>query len=447
MHINENTGLVLTPLSLPRRIEKKLPNGLEIIVAEQKRLPLVSLSLVFRAGSARDPQGKAGLADFAMELLRRGTRRRKANSIDEALECMGADFYVETSLDTTYVSASAPSEHFEPIFRLFAELVRMPAFAPPEVLQARKRAVAMRTTELDDASILAGDALGKVAMGTHPYGHPGRGTVAAISTFTPNDCKNWYAQWIRPHGAVLSVMGDVECTPTMELANELFASWKGSDNSPWSLEPIPDIKRNQILLVNKPDATQAQIRIASKGPDRLYSQLIAARLSSLILGGGLTSRLMEAIRVNRGLTYGVGSFLLENEVGGMFCISSHTKSATVGELIEVALEEAQKYREQGPTEEEIQRSKTYVNGLFPLSLESMERLARAFAEIKLFARPADWLEKYRERVLEVSAFQATKEAQQFFLPSNWALAVVGNARTIEKQLRKWGEVEVVEVGN
>jgi zinc protease len=242
-------------------------------------------------------------------------------------------------------------------------------------------------------------------------------------------------------------MGDFEYAQAMELASELFANWKGSENAPWSLEPIPDIKKNQILLVNKPEATQAQIRIASKGPDRLYSQLIAARLSSLILGGGLTSRLMEAIRVNRGLTYGIGSILFENEVGGIFCISSHTKSATVGELIEVALEEAQKYREQGPTEEEIQRSKTYVNGLFPLSLESMERLARAFAEIKLFTRPADWLEKYRERVLEVSAFQATKEAQQFFLPSNWALAVVGNARAIEKQLHKWGEVEIVGVGN
>ena len=162
-----------------------------------------------------------------------------------------------------------------------------------------------------------------------------------------------------------------------------------------------------------------------------------------MLGGGFTSRLVDAIRVTRGLSYGVSSYLTETEAGGLFVVSSYTKTATVHELIDVALSEARKYRDEGPTAEELTRAQRYTNGLFPLSLETVDQLARALAEMRRFGRGPDWLVRYRERVLGVGAGQAREQAQRYFLSRGWAAAVVGEAKALLPQLKGLGRVQVV----
>ncbi len=450
----------LAALSLPPLAERTLANGLTVVAALRPRSPVCSAALVFKAGSARDPKGKAGLADFVVELLRRGTRKRPASAIDEALELMGADLRLETSQDSTVVGVTVPSEHLEPALALVAELVRLPAFEPREVLSARKRTVAALQTDLDDPPTLAAHALYRAALGSHPYGHSGRGTRREVATFSRADCQLWHRRWLRPAGSTLVLAGDLPGGAALELAESLFGAWKGPTQTEPAVPPVPPVGPSRppgrapgqgtttvpggsILLVDKPEATQAQIRLASNGPGRLYPDIVAARVSALMLGGGFTSRLVDAIRVTRGLSYGVSAHLTETEAGGLFVVGSYTKTSSVRELVDVALEETARYREGGPTAEELTRAQRYTNGLFPLSLETVDQLARALAELKRFGRSPDWLERYRERVLTVDAEAARAEARRWFLAQGWAAAVVGNARALEKQLNGLGRVQVV----
>ncbi|MGI5865464.1 MAG: M16 family metallopeptidase, partial [Myxococcales bacterium] len=399
--------------------------------------------LVFKAGSARDPQGKAGLADFVIELLRRGTERLTADQIDEALETMGVDLHLETSPDSTYVMATAPAEHLAPLLRMLAELVQRPAFAPAEVRQARKRAVARLETELDEPAILAADALGLVALPGHPYGHPGRGTVSQVGTFTRADCVAFAKAHYRPSQAILAIAGDVPADEALAVSERELGRWRGDGQE---LEPIPAVqplKQPSVLLVDKKGSNQAQVRLASWGPGITWPDSLAARLSCQALGGGFTSRLVEAIRVNRGLSYGVSGFLTDTIAGSLFVVASYTKTESVRELVEVALEEVRRYRQEGPNGDELLRAKRYTNGLFPLMIETDELLARAIADLKRLGRPEDWLETFRERVLRVDLEQALETARRYFLPGPFAATVVGEAKGLSKQLRGLGRLRVI----
>ncbi len=432
------------PLALPALHEAQLPSGLRLVVAERAGAPLAAVCLILEAGSARDGQGKAGLGDFTLELLRRGTTRRAAGKVDEALELMGADLRLETSQDSTVLSLSAPVEHLEPALALLAELVQRPAFPDAEVASARKRTLALLETDLDDPSSLAAQALYQAALGTHPYAHFGRGRTAEVARFRRADCVAWHHRWIRPRRAALVVAGDVQGAKAIDLCGRLFGSWKGSEADE---EPVPvpeTIEGRRIVVVDKPEANQAQVRLACTGPSRLYPRILPVRLSAQMLGGGFTSRLVDAIRVTRGLSYGVAGYCTETEAGGLYVVSSYTKTGSVRELVDVALEEARRFREGGPTEEELTRGKRYTNGLYPLSLETVEQLARALAEVKRYGREPTWLERYRERIAAVTAEEATEEARRFFLPAGWVLAVVGEAKGLVGQLEGLGPVRVIK---
>lgn len=433
----------LAPLALPPLVETRLENGLTLVAAERARSPLASVCLAFKAGSGRDPKGKAGLADFVVELLRRGTQRHSPAALDEALELMGADLRLETSPDTTMVGATVPAEHLEPTLALLAELVRKPAFAAGEVLTAKKRTMAQIESALDDPPALAGEALCRAALKKHPYGHPVRGLKDDVTSFSRADCVAWHERWMRPSGSYLVVAGDMPGRQVIDLCGALFGSWTGPEHAERPLPPVKEVEGRPVLVVSKRESSQAQVRLACAGPSRLYPELIAARLSAQIFGGSFSSRLVDAVRVTRGLSYGVSSYFSETEAGGLFVVSSSTKTGSARELIEVVLEEARRFRDEGPTPEELSRAQRYTNGLFPLSLETVEQLARSLAELLRFGRSRDWIERYRDRILEVRAEDALTQARRFFLPGGFAVAMVGDGGALASQLEGYGRVQVV----
>ncbi|MFN7130459.1 MAG: M16 family metallopeptidase [Myxococcales bacterium] len=438
-----STPAALAQLTLPKLHERRLPNGMLVAVAERRQIPLVAINLVFRSGAAREEPRKAGLADFVVELLRRGTEKFSAEDIDERLELMGADLRLETGNDSTYVASTAPSEHLPPVLETIAEIVQRPTFPAREVEQARKRTLGRIQTELDNPSSLAGDAISRLAFGRHPYGLPAHGTLASVKSFTRADCQRFFRDVYVPSEASLIIVGDVGVEEAFALAEKYFGKWKAPPVEHPSLASFQMPASPSILLVDKPEATQTQIRIASRGPDRRYERLIPARLSTQIFGGGFTSRLMDEIRVNRGLTYGISSYLFECEAGGLSLVSSYTKNESTRELIDVVLDLAAKYREEGPTDEELVRGQRYANGLFPLAIETVDHMARAFAELKRYDRSTDWIERYRERVLEVTTAQAKEEARRFILSEGLCIALVGSAKAIGKQVEGLGALKVI----
>ncbi|MGC3999041.1 MAG: insulinase family protein [Anaeromyxobacter sp.] len=171
-----------------------------------------------------------------------------------------------------------------------------------------------------------------------------------------------------------------------------------------------------------------------------------AMLASALLGGGFTSRLMEAIRVNRGLSYGVRSRFVTSLAGGFFAISSFTKVETAAELVQVALDETARFREAGPTADELERMQGYLCGLYPMSLETHDQVAERLADLSLFGLEDTEVTGFREHVRAVTAEGCRAVAERYLALERGAVVVVGPARALARPLARFGPVTVLPAG-
>src|SRR5262249_13483962 len=175
--VSRRGGSVTTPdVQLPPLQIEKLPSGLTLLAVQKRGLPLFHVRLSMPAGACEDPRGKAGLAPFTIELLRRRTRRRPAQDVDEMIESMGAPPHADVSMEAAAVAPPGPAELSDRALDALLEVALEPAFEDNEVGAARRRAIAALQSDLDEPSNVAGRAVVTLGYGPgHPYAHPSHG--------------------------------------------------------------------------------------------------------------------------------------------------------------------------------------------------------------------------------------------------------------------------------
>lgn len=430
------------PIALPPIHREVLPNGLSVVIAQRPGVPLAAVRLVLRGGSSLDPSRRSGLAHLVALAARRGTRRRTGAEIDLAVESLGAELGAGVDEDATYFGLSAPLEELPRCTDLLADVATSPSFPPAEVKRLQRREIAALAHDLDEPSVVADRAMLAAAFGDHPYGHPPEGRVRDLTEARRNDVATFHAQHYRPSEAILVVVGKVQVAEVLALVRRRFGGWRGRDGaSPPVRAPAPPETR--VVVVDKPDVTQSQVRIASAGFPRKSPDYLPGIVASALLGGGFTSRLMEAIRVNRGLSYGVRSRFATSASGGVFFVSTFTKVETTAEIVDVALDETARFCDQGPAAEELERTKSYLCGLFPLSLETHDQLAEKLADLALFELPDDELRLFRDRVRAVSPEECRLAARRYFPLERRVIVAVGPAKAIAPALERFGPVSVI----
>ncbi|MFP2932779.1 M16 family metallopeptidase [Pyxidicoccus sp. 3LG] len=431
-------------LKLPSLHETTTSGGLKVIAAERGPLPLVSVRLVLRAGASTDPDGKFGLADFTARLLRRGTRRLNAQAIDEAVEFVGASLGVGVGEDTMSIALTTPSEHFAQMLGVLGQLVREPTFPESEVDDSRERALAQFANDLDDPSTIADRAMTRALWGDHPYGHDVGGSARTVATFTRDDVVRFHRERMGPKVAMLVVVGAVDPKRVFAAAEESFAGWEGGPDAPIVVPPLKRIAQaGRVVLVDKPDQTQSQVRLGGPGFRMGHEDYFPATAFNVALGGGFTSRLMNEIRVNRGLTYGVSSWFDAMKADGVFALSTFTKTASTREIIDVALAEIGKVREKGLKPRELADAQAYLAGVYPLRTETNESIAGSIAEARLNDLGDDWVEKFRDRLRAVTPKQAAAAAKKYAFAQPPTVVVLGRAEEVKKQLKGLGPITVV----
>jgi zinc protease len=429
-------------IALPPIHRESLPNGLRVVVAERPGVPLVAARLVIRGGSSLDPRGRAGLAHLTAITARRGTRRRSGPEIDLAVESLGADLGAGVDEDATYFGLSAPIEVLPRLLDILADVATAPTFPPAEVQRLRRREIASLAHDLDEPAVVADRAMLRAAFGDHPYGHPPEGTSRDLATTRRSDVVALHRAGYRPSSAMLVVVGRVQTSEVLALVRRRFGGWRnaGADG----IAPgAPEAPRTSVVVVDKPDVTQTQVRVASAGFPRRSADYFPGMVASALLGGGFTSRLMEAIRVNRGLSYGVRSRFATSGAGGLFFISTFTKVETTAEIVKVTLEETARFCAEGPSREEIERMRSYLCGLYPLSIETHDQLAEKLADLALYDLPDEEVSGFRERVRAVTPEAARDVGRRYFPLENRVVVAVGPAKAIARQLEPFGPIRVV----
>lgn len=438
----------VAPLQLPTVHEERLANGLAVVTVEKKGLPLVAIRLLLPTGAVRDPKGKDGLAAFTADLLRRGTAKRTADQIDDAIESVGGLLGLDAGMESTSLSATVPAEHAGHALDVIADLVRNPLFPKRELDLSKRQHLAQLVQALDDASHVADRALVRFFYGeAHPYGHPVEGRTATVKTFTRDDLVRFHKATYTPRGATLLFVGEITPAAALDLAKAHLGSWNGPDLKPIAVTAPAASQGLELLLVDKPDATQAQVRATVPGIARRDPTFHAQTVANTIVGGGFTSRLVDEVRVNRGLSYSVSTRVVALREFGALSYSTFTKTETVRQILDVSLGVLDTFGGSGPTVDELEKAKRYVIGLYPSRVESIDNLAEALGSARVLGLPFESIETYRDDVAKVTPAAATEVAKRYPSSRSARIVVVGKAAEIRPQLAGLGTLTEAKVAD
>jgi zinc protease len=429
-------------IKLPPLHEERLDNGVTVVVAQRPGVPLVAVRIVVSAGASLDPARGHGLANLVAQVARRGTARRTGRQIDDRIESLGSELGAGADEDATYFGLSAPAEFLSELLDVVVDVATSPTFPAAEWQRIRRREVAGLAHVLDEPGAVADRAMIDAVYRGHPYGHPTDGRSRHIAALRRADAVSFHRRWFAPAATTLVIVGAVDPAEALALVRRRLGRWRTTGETPPQVPPAPPAPRS-VLVVDKTDVTQTQVRIASPAVARATPEYFPALVANAVFGGGFTSRLMEAVRVNRGLSYGVRSRFAMSRAAGIFFVASFTKVETTAELLQVMLDEAERFCAEGPSAEELGRAQSYLSGLFPLSLETHDQVAEKLADVKLYGIPIEEITGYRERVRAVTAEQCRDVARRHFPLDGGVIVAVGPAKQVAPALERFGPVTVV----
>ncbi|MDD4857291.1 MAG: pitrilysin family protein, partial [Candidatus Krumholzibacteria bacterium] len=257
----------------------------------------------------------------------------------------------------------------------------------------------------------------------------------------------FYKRHYVPSGAILAIVGDVDAAKTLGLVKARFGGWKGEAGKAREIPALAPTKMTgrSVFVINKNDATQSQIRIGNVSVPRNSPDYFPLLVANSVLGGGFTSRLMDEIRVNRGLSYGARSAFTQLKAGGIFGVYTYTKNKTLRETIDVALEQLRKIRAEKVQDAELAKSKKYITGLFPFDIERNSDLAGWITDLTYYNLPLTFVENYCAEVDGVTAEDAQRVAQrEMWLDDNLILLLTKYDET-KDQLAGLGKIETIDI--
>jgi zinc protease len=409
---------------------KKLsfPNKLTCFLSEEHSLPFVTLQMLIEGGSRKDPAGKEGLAHLTAKTLLLGTRRLPVRAIDEALDFMGAELHTSAGRDYITVNLRVLKKDLEAGLRLFVETLTQPAFPEEEVSKETKKILGLIHASEERPGVVAEKAFNRTLFRDSPYRHPVEGTREAVSRLTRADILRFYQDFYHPENAVLSIVGDITAAEVTAMVAPLLANWPAGTNPGPLFNPGLTKKEGETVLIDR-DLTQANIIIGGIGVERSNPDYYALTVMNYILGGGgFSSRLMEEIRVKRGLAYSVSSFLDAQKYQGSYQIVLQTKTLSAREALGLALKQMEVLRQEAVSEDTLERAKKYLVGSFPMRFDTQKKLASFLSLMAYYDLGLDYPEKYPALIKAVSREDVLRVARKYLIPEKTVRVIVGNLK-------------------
>jgi len=430
-----------------------LPNGLQVIAVLHHEQPLVSMRLLVRAGSSSDPRDKLGTARLVASLLNQGvqaapgTTARSAEQLADAIDFIGGAMGAGAATDLTHVNMVVMKDSFETGMQMLSDIVRHPAFHPAEIDRQRQQMLSGLQVSVQDPEYIANAVFDRLVYGFHPYGMPDSGTAETLAALGRDDLIAFHSRYFHPNNAILAVVGDVTAAEAFAMTKKVFGDWEKRDLPADTFIDPPDPTR-RLVIVNKPDAVQTEVRVGHLGIPRGHPDYLAVNLAIRILGGEGSNRLHQVLRTERGLTYGAQANMDALKVTGDFEAETNTRSEATGEVLRLIVDEFWRLQRERVGERELADAKAYLTGSFPLTIETPDAIAMQVVNAVFYGLPLEELQNLRERVNAITVDDIQRVARAYLRPDRLSVVLVGNAAAFTSQLQNVGfaKYETIELG-
>lgn len=434
------------PVRLPAATRAKLSNGLSVVVLPTSRLPLVDFRLVARAGSVNDPAGKEGLASLTASLLTQGAGPRDAKQIAEDIAFVGGELDAFADAERLVVTCEVLKKDFATGLELFRDVIVDPKLPAEEFDRRREETLGAIASGRDDPATVADRALLPFLLGDSPLAHPAIGWEASVRSLVRDDAVAFHRDLLTPRNSVLVIVGDVDPKAAVAAVEKAFSAWKSKSGAvAATYRPVARVGGRTVRIVAKPEVTQTQIRLACPGVPRNHPDYFPIRVANTILGAGFTSRLVDQIRVQQGLTYSIGSGFAMYRNAGTFGIRTFTRNETLRRTVDEVLRVVRTLVNEGPTPAELDKARSFLAGQYPLQLQAPDELAAQVADVEFYGLDPAYIESFDERIRAVTMEDARRALKSYVCVDDLRLLVVSNPDSARVALEGLGPVEVVPI--
>lgn len=438
----------LKAVQIPKVEQFTLPNGLKVMILENHELPLASGSMRIRTGALLDPAEKAGLASIFGQVLRTGgTKQRSADALNAKLESMAASIEANVGNESGSVGFNCLKENLDEVLELFKEVITQPAFSQDRfdlTLTQFRSGISRRN---DDPGSIRGREFQNLIYGKDtPYGE--NEEYSTIANVKREDLIAFHDRYYFPANAMLSVYGDVDASTVKAKLEKLFADWTVTRPAVPAFPTVTKQKSAGVYIADKPDSEQTFFTIGHLGGKLNDKDYAALTVMSDILGGGgsFTNRLMQRIRSDLSLVYGISSSWSANYLSeGTFTISGSTATANTAQAIAESLKEVKRMREEmvGPTE--LEAAKQRVENTFVFSFASPVQTLNRLMNYQYYGYPEDFINRYKDAVSKVTAQDILRVAKQYIKPEEFTILAVGQTEKFADSLKSLGEVKKLDI--
>nr|WP_321249763.1 pitrilysin family protein [uncultured Ruegeria sp.] len=405
------------------------PGGIKAWLVEDPSIPFTALELRFRGGTSLDDPDKRGAVYLMSGLIEEGAGDMDARSYARELESLAASFTYNASDDTVSISARFLTENRDEVIDLLRTTIHEPRFDQDAIDRVRAQVLSGLRSDETDPNDIAGRSFARMAYGDHPYGSEGKGTIESVSALTRDDIVAAYDNVFARDRLYVGAVGDISAEELGALLDKLLA------DLPETGKPIPDKAQVSItggISVVDFDTPQSVALFAQKGIDRDDPDFFPAFILNHILGGGgFESRLMQEVREKRGLTYGVGTYLVPKDLASVYLGSVSSANDRIAEAVEVIRDEWARAASEGVTQKELDDAKTYLTGAYPLRFDGNGQIAGIMVGMQMEGLPIDYIATRNDKVNAVTLEDVNRVASELLDPEGLHFTVVGKPVGLE----------------
>ena len=406
-----------------RNIRKTvLPSGLIVLTERMEHVRSVAMGVWMRAGSRHEVPELNGISHFVEHMVFKGTKSRSAQRIAREVDAIGGNLDAFTGKETVCFNVKVLDEHVPTALDVLSDLVLNPVFATEDI--ARERGVILEEIKMDEDNpdTLVHEIFTQSFWKDHPLGKPILGTRETVRSFEQNTLVRFFEQRFLAGNMVFSAAGNLEHDSFVELVAKHFSAL-----APGAIptDTVAPTVTSRINLRNKKSLEQVQLCLGVPAPPVADESRYTTLVLNTLLGGGMSSRLFQTVREERGLVYAIYSDLNPYRDTGSLCVYAGTSSDRALQVIDLIMEEFRRLKTEPLAAEELRRAKDQLKGNLLLSLESSMSRMSNLARQQMYFERFFGLEEFLAKVEEVNEEQVMAMATQLFQPEKVAVTLLG----------------------
>lgn len=399
-----------------------LPSGLIVLTERMEHVRSVAMGVWMRAGSRHEIPELNGISHFVEHMVFKGTKSRSAQRIAREVDAIGGNLDAFTGKETVCFNVKVLDEHVPTALDVLSDLILNPVFAIEEI--ARERGVILEEIKMDEDNpdTLVHEIFTQSFWKDHPLGKPILGTRETVRSFEQNTLLRFFEQRFLAGNMIFSAAGNLEHDGFVELVSKHFGSLSPGAISSDTVAPTVT---SRINLRNKKSLEQVQLCLGVPAPPVADESRYTTLLLNTLLGGGMSSRLFQTVREERGLVYAIYSDLNPYRDTGSLCVYAGTSSDRALQVIDLIMEEFRRLKTEPLQPDELRRAKDQLKGNLLLSLESSMSRMSNLARQQMYFERFFGLEEILAKVEDVTEEQVMAMATELFQPEKVAVTLLG----------------------